>query len=79
MRSSEAAVPGLFSTRVSDFVDPDEETGEIGAILLSQVDRLKGGLHAMPTFQRLGPQSGEVAFLKTLRGLGHVRRRAGDT
>ena len=41
MRSSEAAVPGLFSTRVSDFVDPDDETGEIGAILLSQVDRLK--------------------------------------
>ena len=33
----------------------------------------------MPTFQKLGPQSGEVAFLKTLRGLGHVARRAGDT
>jgi hypothetical protein len=30
----------------------------------------------MPTFQKLGPQSGEVAFLKTLRGLGHVGRRA---
>jgi hypothetical protein len=64
MRSSEAAVPGLFSTRVSDFVDPDDETGEIGAILLSQVDRLKVAYTRCQLFRNSAPKVAKWHFSK---------------
>jgi hypothetical protein len=83
MRSSEAAVPGLFSTRVSDFVDPDDETGEIGAILLSQVDRLKVAYTRCQLFRNSAPKVAKWHFSKpseawAMSGGGRATHSAGQ-